>query len=293
MNCWAKFRFVCVIVTTVAVITQAEALGPLKITFGVNSTDSPSVVGKKFLPVLSGIENLISKKYQQAVQVRFKVFRTYDDTIKAVSEGKVDFARLGPASYIIAKKQNPNILLLAMGNRKGKKSFKGLIIVKQDSPIKSIADLKGKRFAFGNKVSTIGRYLSQVELVKAGVCAKNLAKYDYLKRHDNVFSAVANGAFDAGALKESTFYKRNKKKNKVRALHSFTNVTKPWIAKEGLDPTTFKKLQWALLNLKDKAALKALKSQGFFPTSHKDYAYIEEAMDKTGEFDNCLASKVE
>ncbi len=286
-----KIQFLLFLTTIFLIGVSAKQPSTIKVKFGINSTDSAAVVGKRFLPVMAKIEQYMTNYFKQPVKVNFKVFRTYDDAIEGVVKGQVDFARLGPASYIVAKKQNPNIRLLVMGNRKGKKRFNGLIIVHKDSPIRKLNQLKGGTFGFGNKVSTIGRYLSQRELVKAGVCAKDLAKFEYLNRHDNVFSAVASKSFDAGALKESTFHKRNKKKGNVRVLHSFTNVTKPWVVKEGLDEKIYKALQLALLNLKDKSALKALKSQGFFPTSHEEYKFIELAMQNTHEFDNCQKSK--
>jgi hypothetical protein len=36
-----------------------------------------------------------------------------------------------------------------------------VIAVQKDSPLKTLAELKGKKFAFGDQNSTIGRYLAQ------------------------------------------------------------------------------------------------------------------------------------
>ncbi len=260
---------------------------PITIKFGINSTDSPTVVGQKFIPVVKHIEGEMAKLLKQPVKIEFKIFRNYEGPIKSITKGTSDFVRLGPASYIHAKRKNPNIKLIVMGNRKGKRTFNGLIIVPTESKIKTLAELKGKRFAFGDEISTIGRYLSQIELFKAGICAKDLAGYEYLGRHDNVYSAVALSKFDAGALKESTFNKRNKKSKKAKVLFSFPNVTKPWIAREGLDDRIYKALQTAFLTMKDKKALKKLKANGFFTTSHEMYKPIEEAMDRVDDFKNC------
>lgn len=174
-----------------------------------------------------------------------------------------------------------------MDNRKGKKTFNGLIIVNKKSPFQTLADLKGKKFAFGDEFSTIGRYLAQLELSKAGICAKDFAKFDYTGRHDNVFNGVNLGRYDAGALKESTFNKRNKKRGKLRVLHSFVNVTKPWLATEKMDDKIFAELKATLLALKEGPSLKELKIKGFFPATPADYDVIEEAMDKTVLFDTC------
>jgi len=115
--------------------------------------------------------------------------------------------RFGPASYIMAKDGDENIRLLVMEHKKNKKKFYGVFVVTKNSPINSINELKGKSFAFGNKNSTIGRYLSQAELVKAGIRSADLSKYDFLGRHDKVALAVAVGNYDAGVVKENTFKK--------------------------------------------------------------------------------------
>ena len=171
-----------------------------------------------------------------------------------------------------------------MENRKGKKTFNGLIIVAAKSPIKKLSDLQGRSFAFGNKISTIGRYLAQQALRKAGVCAQDLKTFGYMGRHDNVFNAVKLGRFDAGALKESTYNKRNKKK-KIRILFSFPNVTKPWLARGDMDEGIFASLKAVFLGLKGDFAFKKLKIKVFFPTRHADYEVIEESINNVTAFD--------
>ena len=163
---------------------------------------------------------------------------------------------------------------MVIETKKGKKRFKGVICVQKDSPINNISELKGKRFAFGNEHSTIGRYLSQKYLLSHGIKAHDLAAYDYLGRHDKVGYAVAKGQFDAGALKESTFKKLVQKGQPLRVIASFDNVTKPWVAREGLDQKTQGALQRALLSIKDKKILQALKKDGFATTSIEDYQII-------------------
>ena len=151
-----KYRkFVIFLFFCTVIFPKAASCGdhtPLTIKFGINSTDSPKVVAQKILPILAVLEKDLKKRLKRAVKITFKVFRTYDDSIKAFVDGSVDFGRLGPASYVLAKKQAPGINLLAMENRKGKKRFNGLIIVKKDSPLQALSDLKGQRFAFGNKI---------------------------------------------------------------------------------------------------------------------------------------------
>jgi phosphonate transport system substrate-binding protein len=108
--------------------------------------------------------------------------------------------------------------------------------------------------------------------------AADLGSYDYLGRHDKVGHAVGIGQYDAGALKESTFAKLLKKGVPIRALAEFQNVTKPWIAHSGLGNQIFIALQESLLELKDSAALKPLKKDGFVTGSDEDYSMIRKSI---------------
>jgi len=260
------------------------AYAETKLTFGVYTSDKPSTMVKKFRPVLNALERSLSTQLGETVSIRLQVASSYEKGINQLATGAVDFSRLGPASYILAKDKNPMIELLAMEAVKGKKHFKGVIAVHKDNNIKAITDLKGKRFAFGNERSTIGRYLSQQYLLENGVHANDLLAYEYLGRHDKVGAAVAANLFDAGALKEGTFKKMLKKSAPLRELASFNNVTKPWIARADLDEKLFSALQDSLLKMNNKAVLKVLKKSGFLKGTDDDYVVIRKAMKNNSQF---------
>ena len=274
----------CIICLTVWGFSPAVASANNLLKFGVYTADKPTAVVQQFRPVLDAISKGMSEELGESVKIKLQVAKTYEAGIQDLVDGKADFSRFGPASYIEAKQMNPGISILAIESVKGKKQFSGIICVAKDSPIKSVADLKGKRFAFGNERSTIGRYLSQQYLLKHGIKASDLAYYEYLDRHDKVGTAVAMGKFDAGALKESTFKKLVAKGEPLRVIASFPNVTKPWLARSGLSEDLKKALQKTLLNLKDPAALKKLKKDGFLPGSDDDYNIIRSSMDNNDDF---------
>lgn len=273
-------------IVTSVLLMPALVWGDVELNFGVYTSDKPSVMVQKFRPVLNALTESLQKKLGQPVKIRLQVASGYSKGVEDLVNGRVDFARFGPASYIHAKKLNPGITILAIESKKGRKVFNGVICVRDDSAIRSIADLKGKRFAFGNKRSTIGRYLSQNYLYARGVHAKDLEAFEYLGRHDKVGAAVASGKYDAGALKESTFRKLIKKGAPLRSIATFTNVTKPWIARSGLPNEIFIALRDALISLDNPAALKALRKDGFLPGNDSDYVSIRRAINKNPLFFN-------
>ncbi len=260
------------------------ATAKITLTFGTYAADKPSEVVRKFRPVLNAIEAGLTQKLGEPVTIRTQITSSYNKAIDALAKGDFDFARFGPASYVKAKALNPAIQLLAMEAVNGSKTFNGIICVRTDSDITNLQQLQGRSFAFGSPMSTIGRFLSQSALKQAGITAAALKHYAYLGRHDKVGTAVANGQFDAGALKESTYQKLRKRGYALRALITFPNVTKPWVARADLPVRLRLALRDVLLGMTDKAALKALKKSGFLPAAESDYDIIRDAMRDAQDF---------
>ncbi len=277
-NTFTILLFLCFAWLPVFTYAQTE------LNFGVYTSDKPTEMVKKFRPLLRAIESAVSQTLGKPIKIRLQVFRNYASGIEGLVSGKVDFARFGPASYVEAKGINPNLRILALESKHGTKVFRGIICVRKDSEVQRIADLRGKSFAFGNPRSTIGRYLSQQYLAEHGISSSDLAHYQYLGRHDKVGMAVGAGQFDAGALKESTFKKLVGQKIPIRAIASFPNVTKPWIARSGLSEPIYSALRQALLNMRDPIALKAVKKDGFLPGDETDFVTIRKAIEGNNAF---------
>lgn len=241
--------------------------------FCLYTSDKPSDMIKMFKPITTYLENEINK------EVNIKIYPDYDVAIKAIANNDCDFARTGPASYILANDINSAIKVIAMEHKKGETFFNGVFIVPSNSTITKLTDFKNKSFAFGNDQSTIGRYLAQEQFVNAGIYAKDLKSYKYLGRHDIVANAVALGKYDGGVVKESTFKKFENKG--IKKIATFKNVTKPWVASESLSKEDFLSLKNALLKLKDKDTLKNLKIDGFLPSFDTEYDFVRDGMKKS------------
>ncbi len=280
-----KIRTIVYCLSVVAALTlNTTPENEIKLSFGVYASDKPTTIVKQFRPALNVLEKKVGKSLNKKVKIKMTVARSYEEGITNLVEGKVDFARLGPVSYIRAKKREPKLKILAMESVKGKKKFYGIICVAESSTIRQVQQLEGKTFAFGDELSTIGRYLAQEYLLDNGFTASDLGKYDYLGRHDKVGMAVAGGRFDAGALKESTFEKLVRKGEPLRRLAVFKNVTKPWIASGSIPGEVLPVLRRCLLSMTDTAALRALKKDGFVPGNDGDYDAIRKAIRRNPAF---------
>ena len=256
----------------------------IQLRFGVYTSDKPTTMVKMFRPVLNALELHLSNKLGEKVAISLQVASTYDIGVDDLVSGRVDFARMGPASYILSQQRNPKIRLLAIESKKGNKVFFGIICIHENSPLNRVEEIRGHSFTFGDEHSTIGRYLSQDLLLEHGITAKDLRSYQYLNRHDRVGTAVGNGLYDAGALKESTFKRLREKGVAIRELSRFPNVTKPWIANHKLNDRITSALTEALLELQDPIVLKGLGISGFLATHDEDFVSIRKAIDRNPAF---------
>ena len=254
--------------------TPTEAL---QLTFGVYTADKPTTVVKEFRPTLNALEDKMSEIMKEPVKIKMEVANSYERGIEDLVEGRVDFSRLGPASYVTAKEANPELSILAIETKGGEKVFYGIIAVHQDSNIQNVSQLVGKSFAFGDELSTIGRFLSQQYLLENGIKSSNLSKFGYLGRHDKVGTAVGLKQFDAGALKEGTFKKLVNNGIKIRSIAKFPNVQKPWVSRSELPEEVYNALSQALLDISNSETV-------FVPGSDQDYQIIQEAMENNSQF---------
>ncbi|GAB4149195.1 MAG: hypothetical protein Fur0037_17510 [Planctomycetota bacterium] len=261
------------------------------ISFGVYSYKKATDVYKSFEPVITTLQSSLVERLGRPVVIDLRIEKTYEECLDRFVEGKIDFVRFGPASYVLAKERNKRVELLAAEQEGGKKECQGVIAVRVDSPIRTLADLKGRSFAFGDDQSTIGRYLSQALLVESGIRARDLKSYQYLGRHDIVFKAVEIGDFDAGAMHINVFTALNGKEPKLRILGApFPNAGKPWIARAGLDPVLRTALADSLLAIRDENVLASLKVDGFLKASDRDYDPVRKGMKLAKEFERTEAT---
>jgi len=277
-----RWAYMIAAVVTAAMATPATA--EINLTFGTYAADKPTYTVKMYRPFLQYLAIEMTELLGEQVNIKMRITKEYETSIDQLANGDVDFSRFGPASYITVVERNPKVQIIAIESNNGSKRFKGAIAVHIDSPIQSISELKNESFAFGDQLSTIGRYLAQSHLLQAGISSKELSGYDYLGRHDRVGAAVGAGRFTAGALKESTLLKLARAGVPIRAVFEFENVTKPWLAAAGMDPEVLAAMKKVMLQIKDAELLGDIAEDGFLEGSDADYDIIRKAMKHSSAF---------
>ena len=212
----------------------------------------------KFTPILSYLEHSMKELLSGAVYIDLRIYDSYEAGRQALVNGEFDIGRIGPASYLIAKQVKPDIILLAMQEHEWKLTFQGVIFTREKSGISSLQDLKDRIFIFGDKNSTIGGFLAELTLRRAGVFP-DLQDYEYVPGHDKVVEAVLGGIGAAGAAKLAAFWKKEHEGLKlIRIYPPIIVPTMPWVGRSGLDDAVVKYIQESLFSLKDPEILGAI-----------------------------------
>lgn len=252
-----------------AFTAQAES----KYVFGVHPFETPTKLNAMFTPMINYLGEQLGAK------VEFRSAKNYDDAIANLLNGTVHFAYLGPSGYAILDEQHPGKIRIAaaVANKDGGPTFKGVIVVKDDSPIKTLADLQGKRFAFGDRESTLSCYMPAYMLMQAGVF--DSMTYEFLGSHSNVAKGVLNGMFAAGGLMPNVAKEFEGKG--LRIIAETEPVYEHVIAiGPSVDQATADKVQQALVNVKDPAVYTSIKASlvGFAQVQASDYDNLKTVM---------------
>ncbi|PTJ61706.1 phosphate/phosphite/phosphonate ABC transporter substrate-binding protein [Mammaliicoccus sciuri] len=150
------------------------------------------------------LEKLLSKELD--IPVKVSVSTNYNTIVEAMKSKKVDVGFLPPTAYTLAHDQKAaDVLLQAQrygvnkdgsNNDKLVKSYKSQFVVKKDSGIKSLKDMKGKKIALQDVTSTAGYTYPVAELLKEGINPINDMKITNVKGHDQAIIALLNGDVD-------------------------------------------------------------------------------------------------
>lgn len=121
--------------------------------------------------------------------------QSYIAVVESFGTSRADVAALNSFGYILAHERYGVEAKLTV-LRHGSSTYQSQVIAKEDSKIKTIDDLKGKKIAFVDPASTSG-YLLPLKMLRDKKVEP--AETVFAMKHDNVVSMVYNGQVDAGA----------------------------------------------------------------------------------------------
>lgn len=143
---------------------------------------------------------------EEALGVPVKLFTPadYDGVIQGLVGGTIDMAWLGASAYAKTFLTDPEAVEVALvkTNLDGSYAYHSIGFARKDSGITSLADMKGKKFGFGDPNSTSGYLIPSVEIPQAvGASMKDgdyFGQVVFTGGHEQTIVAVVNGDVDAG-----------------------------------------------------------------------------------------------
>ncbi len=275
-------RFIVVLLclcTVVSVFAPSSSYAVQPIPFGFCPKYNPRIMYQYYQPFIDYLNQHTSYQFE------LKLSRVYQDTIARLGRKEIVIASCGPVSYIRAREKYPVWPILRPVSRDGRLHYRGIIIVRRDSPLRKLGDLKGKSFAFGQEWSTAGHILPEYYLLKAGVRRKDLKNYSFLRHHDSVVQAVLTGQFAAGAVKDIIAYQYQSKG--LRFIHSTDPIpTVPIIVHADAPWEVVRSVKTALLKINPQDPLYQQKMRtwdeefkyGFIEATDGDYDVIRKIL---------------
>ncbi len=177
--------------------------------FSLISCTGPSELGTKENPVKiffspsSGIGVIYesSKEFVKFLEketgmfFEIKVPTSYISVVEAFGSKRADIGIMNSFGYLLAhQKYGVNAGLRIV--RFGKDFYRGQIVTRADSGIKTLKDLNGKSFAFTDPSSISGYIFPLKMLMENNIVLKNKI---FAARHDNVINMVYQKQVEAGA----------------------------------------------------------------------------------------------
>lgn len=247
---------------------------------GVAAMISPKETVKYYREIVEYIGKKIGKPVEMVQR------ETYDEMDNLLEKGEVKIAFICSGPYV-RDREKFGVELLVAPESYGKPFYHAYIIVHKDSPVNSLAELKGKSFAFTDPKSNTGKLVPTYMIAKKFNTTPEqfFSKIIYTKSHDKSIEAVAKKVVD-GASVDSLIYDYAAKKNPV-----YTSLTKiieksppygipPVVVTKDFAPELKEKIKEAFLNMHNdpegRRILDGIMVDKFIIPKDSDYNSVRE-----------------
>ena len=185
------YRASCLFIAAALLSYPAIGASEQTFSFGVVPQQSATKLARTWLPLLQ----LLQEK--SGVRLRFATAPDIPTFEQRLRDGEYDVAYMNPYHYTVFH-QAQGYQAFA---REANKRIRGIIVVRNDSPIASVTELEGKEVAFPAPAAFAATLLTRSHLEQQGVSYEPR----FVSSHDSVYRAVAGGFASAGGGIVRTF----------------------------------------------------------------------------------------
>lgn len=226
------------------------------------------------------------------MKVRLTILPRYGNILDNFASMGIDGAFFGSFTYVLAYEKLGVEVLARPESLDGTSTYHGLIFVRRDSGIKTIRQMKGRRFALVDKATTAGYLLPLAYFKEHGEDYRTFLKESYFAgTHEDAILDVLNKKADIGAAKNTVFEKLGASDNRVYGelviLERSPDVPENGLAvRKGLDDSLKERLKRILLTLDEDpegvGVIKEFGARRFIETNNDDYRPVYRYTQKIG-----------
>ena len=256
--------------------SYAQGRDPATLRVALLPDENAATLIQNAQPLKAYLERTLNTKIELIVTT------DYSSMIEAMRFGRIEVAYFGPFSYVLAKSRAPAIEPFAVGVERGAPTYNSVLIANASGEVKTLADIKGKPFAFGDQASTSSHLAPRAYLLKtAQLDGDKDYKPVFLGTHDAVARAVQAGQVPAGALSkpilDSLIAKKIIDPSKIVRIGLSDPIPNyPIVMQGNLTPALKESVRGAFLNMNDKEVLKSFRVEGFVATDDKSYDVLRD-----------------
>jgi len=250
---------------------------PLRV--AIAAVFSPQGSAESYAPLLDYLGLKLGRPIERVQR------RTYAEINDLLRTGEVDLAFVCTSSYLLGHKQF-GLELLAAPQVNGKVTYNATLIIRTELKAQSIADLRGKTFAFTDPTSFSGRVYPTYLLQQMGTTPEVFfARTFFTYSHDKAIYAVVEGQADAASVDSLVLDFALKRDptlaQKIRVIHVSPDFgMPPVVVSPSIRPQLRAELTDILLGMNldpaGLAALQALDYDRFVVVSDQDYRSAKE-----------------
>ncbi len=172
---------------------------PGTLVFTYTPVEDPAVYEKAFTPFTQYLAQCTGKR------VVFFQVQSNAAQIEALRSGRLHVGGFSTGPTAFAVNIAGAVPFAVKGDAKSYQGYNLITIVKKDSPIKTMADLKGKKVAHTSPSSNSGHMAPMALFPKLGVVPDKDYKIIFSGKHDQSVMGVNSGDYDAAAVASDVF----------------------------------------------------------------------------------------
>jgi phosphonate transport system substrate-binding protein len=160
---------------------SSAAVKPYRL--GVVSFYNPRLMYLKYQPLVDYLSVRTGHPWELDISA------TYQRTVDALCNGELSLAYLGPFTYVRANAACGAVPIVRLQTA-GKPTYRSYVLVRVDSGIDSLQQLRGRSFGFGSPLSTSSHLVPRAMLEKAGLAVGTDVSCRYYYHHERAARAV-------------------------------------------------------------------------------------------------------